>query len=82
MVMRRSRRHSSTHRSYKKGIKTSTVGTINTTFALIDDPAALAKIDGFDAKSEIMNTPLYTQFVEELAVTMEHHLRGPLVHER
>ena len=55
---------------------------INMTFTLIDDPAASTKIDGFDAKLEAINTPLYTQFVEELAVTMKHHLRGLLVHER
>ena len=82
MAMRRSRWRSGTQSSSKKGIKTSTVGTIKTMFTLIDDHAASTKIDGFDAESEAINTPLHTQFVKELAVTIEYHLRGPLVHER
>ena len=71
MAMHRSRLRSITRRSYTKGIKISTVGTINTTFTLSDDQGASTKIDGFDTQSQAINTPSYPQFVEELAVTME-----------
>ena len=36
----------------------------------------MTKIDGFGANSEAINTPFYTQFGDELDVTMENHLRG------